>query len=790
MLPPRLTFRRFGLLLLSSLCSLCLCGESLWAEPPVASYLFPAGGRRGTTAEIHVGGLFLHKDASWELLGPGVKVASPRLAPTPTRWFEGALLPLTESQQAEDYPKDTASHVHVAADAALGVRRGRVWTAQGASSGLAFVVGDLPEVVEQEIDGDPIPVDVRLPVTINGRIFPRQNVDIWTFPLHKGQVVACEVNAARIGSPLDSYLEVLDPDGRIVAENDDALGADSFVHFTAATDGKYAVHIRDANGRGGPAYVYRLTLTSDPHLDRVFPLGGRRGEATRFTVYGQGAPSDPVEIKLPADGPRDTLWRLPYEDGKATNPLLLDLDDLPEILESEPNDQPAQAYKATLPAMLNGRIEKPGDVDWWSFSAHKGQTLVLELRAQQLGSPLQGVLTVCDAQGKELAHGETAAGQLDPVVTFAPPADGLYCVRVADRFHTRGGPEFAYRLRIAPATAGFHLQLAADVLTLPRGGSAKLKVTADRLGGFTDAVALTIDGLPTGVKAANLLIPAGQNTVEIAFSADAAAAIDVSRLTIRGEAKKDGKPIVEKAVLPAPRGQPETDTVLLAVALPTSFKIVGDYDMRLSPRGSVRHRHYRIERGGYDGPIEVRLSDRQARHLQGVRGPTVVVPAGANEFDYAVELPPWMEIGRTSRACVMGTGVVKESGVERCVSYSSVAQNDQIIAVMETGRLSVEAEKLTIVAERGKSVAVPVKVGRAKGLIGPVKLEWTLPEHLHGVSAEPVVVAADQSAATVTLHFAADAAGPFNMPLILRAVLTDKGDAVTAETKLEVVPEN
>ncbi len=688
----------------------------------MASYLFPAGGRRGTTVDLHVAGLFLHKDACWELLGAGVSLASPHLAPAPTLWFEGPMLPLPESQAAEDYPKDTAARVTIAADAALGIRRGRVWTAQGAASGLAFVVGDLPEIVEQEIDGDPVPVDVQLPVTINGRIFPRQNVDVWAFQLHKGQNVACEVCAARLGSPLDSYLEVVGPDGRLIAENDDAFGADSFVRFTATADGKYGVRIRDANGRGGPAFVYRLTLTSDPTIERVFPLGGRRGEATRFTLYGQAVPADPVEVKLPTDGPRDFLWR--FGGGKAANPVLLDLDDLPEIVETEPNDQPAQANTASVPCVLNGRIDRPGDVDFWSFQGKKGESIALELRAQQLGSPLQGVLTVCDAQGKELARAESSATQPDPVLTFTPPADGACRVRVADRFHTRGGPEFAYRLRVAPPVPGFRLQLAADVLTLPRGGQAKLKITAERLGGFNDPIALTIDGLPTGVKAANAAIPAGQNAVEIGFSADATAAIDVSRLTIRGEGKtKDGKSVVQTAVLPAPRGQPRIDTVLLAVALPTPFKIVGDYESTQSPRGSVRRRHYKIERGGYDGPIEVSLSDRQARHLQGVRGPTIVVPAGVSEFDYAVELPPWMELGRTSRSCVMGVGVVQEGGAEHYVSYSSVQQNDQIIAVVEAGRLSVGLEKPAVVAARGKSVAVPVKVGRGKGLAGPIKVE-------------------------------------------------------------------
>ncbi len=303
-------------------------------------------------------------------------------------------------------------------------------------------------------------------------------------------------------------------------------------------------------------------------------------------------------------------------------------------------------------------------------------------------------------------------------------------------------------------------------------------MTAERLRGFNDAVPLIIDGLPPGVKVArNPVIPAGQPAVEIAFTADAKAAVAVSRLRVHA--------LSETAVLPAQRGQPETDTVLLAVALPTPFKIVGDYELTQSPRGSVRHRHYRIERGGYDGPIEVSLADRQARHLQGVRGPTIVVPTGVSEFDYPVELPPWMELGRTSRTCIMGVGVVKDGGGEHYVSYSSVQQNDQIIAVVEAGRLGVAVEKPAILAVRGKSVAVAVRVSRDKGLVGPVKVELILPRHLHGVAAEPLVVPAGQSSGVLKVHFA-DAAGPFNMPLTVRATLT-AGDPVVAETKVDVV---
>ena len=231
----------------------------------MASYLFPAGGRRGTTVDLHVGGLFLHKDACWELLGPGVALASPHLGPAHTLWFEGPMLPLPESQAAEDYPERHGRQRHDRRRR----RPGRPPRPRLDRAGRRL----RPRLRRRRPARDRRAGDRRRP-RAGGRAAARHHQRphlpapecgcCWTFQLHKGQSVACEVCAARLGSPLDSYLEVVGPDGRLVAENDDAFGADSFVRFTATADGKYGVRIRDANGNGGPAYVYRLTLTSDP----------------------------------------------------------------------------------------------------------------------------------------------------------------------------------------------------------------------------------------------------------------------------------------------------------------------------------------------------------------------------------------------------------------------------------------------------------------------------------------------------------------------------------------------
>ncbi len=757
------------------------------ANPPVAVYIFPAGGQRGKTVNVRIGGLFLHDRCSFEMPGSGID-ASPFLRRTKTVWFEGPLLPLPESQQAEDYPQDYAGQIRITPDSPLGLHPWRVWTSQGAAAGpVHFMIGDLPEIVEEEIAGDPVPVAVRLPVTINGRIFPRENVDIWSFTAKKGQTVTAEVYAARLGSPLDSYLEVIDPKGKRIAENDDTFGADSLVHFTAAMDGQYQVRIRDVNLRGGPAYVYRLTLTADPYIERVYPLGARRGRTTAFELTVQGLPRGTVPITVPANAPQDYAHRLTIA-GKQTNPFLLEVDDLPEYLETEPNDQPAQAKPVTLPAVLNGRIDKAGDVDYWAFAARKGTAYQFAVRALALGSPLHAVLTVTDASGKRLARADAPApGKLDPVLRFTAPADGSYFIQVANLFPSRGGPEFAYRLHAQAETVpDFRLHLAENVLTLNRAGQARLKVLVDRTAA-PGPVQLAVDGLPPGVTVSKGQIGAGQGAGDITLKADASAKIQVAHLTIRGTMTVNGQTLTRTAVWHGPRGGTPMDNVLLAVALPTPFKIVGQFEMGWAARGTVAHRRYHVERNGFTGPLEVRLAERQARHLQGVTGPVIQVPAGATEFDYPVCLPPWMETGRTCRVCVMATGVVKEpDGREHIVSFSSVQPNEQLIRVIEPGRLDVEAGRRSFLAVPGKTLMVPVRVARGKSLQGPVRVELVVAPHLHGITADPLVIPAGSNVGALSIRIGPDPSKPINLPLLLRATLMDHGEPVVAETKLDV----
>ena len=162
-----------------SICCLVLLLGSrgiLEAEAPGVSYIYPAGAQRGTEVEVRIGGFYLFDKASLEFLSDALTPsANTKRLPT-TLWFEGPRIAMPASQAKEDYPVDNSASIKVSNDAATGIHYWRVWTSQGIVPAQSFVVGELPEIVEEEIDGSPVPVDVEVPLTINGRIFQMEEV--------------------------------------------------------------------------------------------------------------------------------------------------------------------------------------------------------------------------------------------------------------------------------------------------------------------------------------------------------------------------------------------------------------------------------------------------------------------------------------------------------------------------------------------------------------------------------------------------------------------------------------
>lgn len=784
-----------------SLLAVGLGAFSARAVEPFASYIFPAGGQRGTTVHARVGGCYFHGEAGFELLGPGV-TGPARIRETNTVWFEGPLIVQPASQRSEDYPRDHAATLRIEPNASPGLRHWRVWTSQGATPAMKFLVGELPEVIESEVDGEPLPIAVTPPLTINGRIFPREDVDVWAFPAKAGQAFTLAVAAQSFGSPLQARLVVLDPAGQPLHEAIASQRADPTLHFTAPRAGTYRVRIDDVNAAGLQNHVYRLTITDQPVVTRVFPLGGKRGESVKLEFSGHALPSKQLEVKLPATAGSAALVPLAFS-GKAAGSALLELDDLPEQIHT------GATGSFTAPAVLNGRITAPGSTNTWRFAAKKGDALELALASPRLGSSLTPILSVTDADSKSIARAEATPSELtDLTLNFKAPADGDYLLHVSERFASRGGPEFAYRLRVAPAatTPDFQLTLASDALTViresadgepaapgkPKRGSkqqpGKLKVNVLATGGFKADIELEVVGLPTGVTVNGTKIAGGRNTTDLNFSAEHAAKIAGARLTVRGTATLNGEKVTRTATLPAPRGEAAVDSVLLAVALPTPFKFTSDFLMNIVPRGSTYRRPYGLERGGYEGPLIAKLADRQGRHLQGVTATPVEISPGDDRFEFEVTFPPGMELGRTSRSQVMLLGTLRDQdGSEHIVSYSQNEQNDQVITITQAGMLELELDTASVRVALGGSVKIPFHLRRDKSLrADAVRVELQPPAHVTGVRASAVTLPAGSTSGMLEVTFAANA-GPFNLPFRIFATTLDAKTPNTAEAFIEFV---
>lgn len=775
------------------------------AEPPVAAYAFPAGGQRGTEVSVRVGGLFFHGEAGFAISGPGV-AADPVIREVPRIWFEGPMIHQPASQRGEDYPRDHAASIRLAADAPLGPRRWHCATAQGVTASLPFLVGDLPEIVERELDGDPVPVPVALPVTVNGRLFPRQDRDQWDFDAAAGEWITGEIAGRRLGYPIEPTLTLAGPDGRPVEALVSEVGGDPRFSFRAPRAGTYRVEVADGNFGGGQAFIYRLTLRRGPAATGIFPLGGRRGTSLTAELSGPALPA-PVSLPVTLSSDPAASWQpVATTDGAV---FLLQVGGDPEAVEAAGRPSPLP-----LPGVANGRIAAPGEADEWTLALKKDQTVRLEVFAARLGSRLDARLSVGDDTGAELAANDDAGpDSSDSLLAFTARRDGLHRVRISDRFASRGGPDFAYRLVARPQEAvDFRLGATGDAVTIvrdapapepalpadpkapaprkPRVRGSGLTVNLEAFGALKGEVVLEAEGLPAGVTLdeASRKVSAARKTTELYFDAAPGTPLQAGEFRLRGTVQVDGKPVTREVALPFRPGGPGTGGLRFAVAPAVPFSFAGDYWVETGyPVGSRLTKTYRLDRGGFTGPLRVELSDRQIRHLQGVTAEPVTLPAGADRFSYTVTLPPRMEMGRTCRVQLMISGEIAEpDGRRHRVSYTNASPEQQMMSIVSEGRLHLAAGATSVRVEAGKAVRLPVTLRRDPRLAAvPVRLSLEVPAPTAGVAAAPVDLPPGRDGAEIEIRFG-DRPGPFLQPVKVRAVSLSQDPAALHEAELEI----
>ena len=245
----------------------------------------------------------------------------------------------------------------------------------------------------------------------------------------------------------------------------------------------------------------------------------------------------------------------PFQVCRSANPVPVHADSLPERFESEPNDTRTNATALTLPAIVNGRIGRPGDWDAYRFEGRAGDSLVAEVFARRLDSPVDSVLRLIDPSGKQVAANDDREDKgsglnthhADSYLSARLLSDGTYTVFIGDT-QRAGGLAYGYRLRLSAPQPDFELRVTPSSLNVRAGASVPLTAYALRKDGFTNALELALTGAPAGYRLDGATIPAGQDQVTFTLSVPLDAPDDAVPLAITGRAVLQGVTVNRPAV--------------------------------------------------------------------------------------------------------------------------------------------------------------------------------------------------------------------------------------------------
>jgi hypothetical protein len=502
--------RRTHRLAIVTALALATCALTAQAQPgglPVAQLtsVFPFGGKPGASVEVMLGGADLDEVTALHFSHPGI-TARPRMAPSPI-------------PGKGEVPVANQFVVTIAGDVPRGLYETRTIGRFGISNPRLFLVDPRESIRETEPNDDRVKAqEIPLETHVFG-VVEAEKSDFFKFTATAGQRLLIQCWANRADSRLDATLVLFDSAGGEVARNNDALRRDPLIDFTAPADGVYNLQLYDFLYKGGsPEYAYRLTISTAPLIDFVFPAAGLPGSKGTYSLYGRNLPGGAktdvvgldakplekldVQIELPADPqmrfrlpiysliePQDAgmdafVYRFNSPQGDS-NAVPIFYATAPVVVEQEPNSEPAQAQKVTTPCEVVGQFNPRGDRDYIAFDAKKGELYFIEVYSERLGLSSDPYLLVQRVTKNE--KGEESVTEVveldDPRVLpqdqrmqanfdmsngdmsykLAVPEDGTYRVLVRDLYYqSRGSAAYQYRLAIRRPTEDFRLLAVSE----------------------------------------------------------------------------------------------------------------------------------------------------------------------------------------------------------------------------------------------------------------------------------------------------------------------------------------
>jgi hypothetical protein len=473
---------------------------------PVLNVPSPPGMQRGTAQEVTLSGANLADPTGVWTNIPGVKLTIP-----------------TDNNNGKDAAKLRVKF-EVPADVPLGYYGIRVATSRGMSNFRIFCIDDLPQFMEVDTNrSKSTPQPLIYPSVLIGRMNPETS-SWFKITVKANERVSFDLLGHRLGSAFDPQLRLYSaatgkelPGG--YSNDSPGCQTDPRLTYTFKTAGDYLIEIRDVKYGGGADFFYRLRIGDFPCATAAVPMAVKRGAKAMIAFAGpvvDGVP--PVEVQAPSDPAQDIVWVTPRgANGLAGWPVSVALSNLDETVEQEPNNEAAKANRVPVPGAVSGRLLEKGDVDFFVFTAKKGQRLLIDAHTLELYSPTLLYMVLRDSKGAEIGQTKPeAVPPLDQRIDFNPPADGDYTLE-ARHLNFLTGPSETYRISITPHQPGFTLSAALDRYDVPQTSTVAVQLMLARRD-YAGPVEVTVAGDHPGITG-QVTIPAGQPAAPNVYAA-------------------------------------------------------------------------------------------------------------------------------------------------------------------------------------------------------------------------------------------------------------------------------
>jgi hypothetical protein len=190
-----------------------------------------------------------------------------------------------------------------------------------------------PSLVASDTSSLAQPQAIELPIVVSGRLGSQRAAHVFALTATQGAKVRIACESRSLGYALQASIRVIDDTGKALI-NGPVKGPrlDPEAIFTAPADGRYRITIADQHGRGGPRFVYRLSLHApQPEFGLnvaadSFVLAADKPLEIPITIDRRDGFAQPIEIKavdLPAGVVAEAVTSQPTGDTAKTVTLVL-----------------------------------------------------------------------------------------------------------------------------------------------------------------------------------------------------------------------------------------------------------------------------------------------------------------------------------------------------------------------------------------------------------------------------------------------------------------------------------